>query len=381
MRIVGLMSGTSIDGIDAALVEVTGEGYNIGVSMIRAATYPYEAVLRSHLLQVCAGQPLSMEALSRLDDAVADAFAEAALAIADSDPVDLVASHGQTIYHRPPSAAQLGYSLQIGRGSRISIRTGWPTVSNFRVADIALGGQGAPLVPPVDACLLSHPQRYRCVQNLGGIGNVAYLPAWDRAQSSHFPEQIQGWDTGPANVLIDWAVTEFSDGVQTYDRGGRWAAQGQIHTNLVDQWLDHPFFSQPPPKSTGRELFGADYARQCWRTAQANGLSQADFLASLTELTAASIERGYRRFLPQLPDEVLLCGGGSQNAYLRKRLQTRLPETQLVTTSDVGLSADYKEAVAFAILGFWRWHRLPGNLPAVTGARSRCLLGEIALPQ
>ena len=377
MRIIGLMSGTSIDGIDAALVEVTGEAYDIEVNLIRGQTTAYSAGVRSQLLETCAGHPLSVEALVTLDDAVADTFAEAALALANGDAIDLIASHGQTIYHRPPANNALGYSLQIGRGARIAAQTGYPTVSNFRAADIALGGQGAPLVPPVDACLLSHTSRDRCIQNLGGIGNVAYLPAWNRRQQQQFPDQIQGWDTGPANVLIDWAVAEFSGGAQTYDEDGRWAAQGRIHSALVRQWLSHPFFSQVPPKSTGRELFGADYAQHCWQQAQAMGLTQADFLASLTEFTAASIEQGYRQFLPQLPDEVLLCGGGSHNRYLRQRLQNRLPEVTLTTTDQVGLHADYKEAIAFAVLGFWRWHGLPGNLPAVTGASAFCPLGEL----
>ncbi len=379
MRIIGLMSGTSIDGIDAALVEVTGTGYDFTVTLIRGQTVAYESGLRSQLLQTCAGHPLSVEALATLDDAVADAFAQAARDLADGETVDLIASHGQTVYHRPPQTGpagdELGYSLQIGRGARIAQRTGLPTISNFRAADIALGGQGAPLVPPVDACLLSHPSRDRCVQNLGGIGNVAYLPAWDR--QSPLPADIQGWDTGPANVLIDWAVGEFSDGAQTYDEDGAWAAQGKPDLELVAQWLAHPFFAQTPPKSTGRELFSVDYAQTCWQQAQAKHLSQADFLASLTELTTASIEQGYRQFLPRLPDEVLLCGGGSRNAYLRQRLQARLPEVAVTTTDQAGLHADYKEAIAFAVLGFWRWHGLPGNLPAVTGASRFCLLGEL----
>ncbi|MEO1589664.1 MAG: anhydro-N-acetylmuramic acid kinase [Cyanobacteria bacterium J06632_22] len=381
MRIIGLMSGTSLDGIDAALVNVIGTGYDIDVTLVRAKTVAYEEELRSQLLQICAGHPRSIETLATLDDAVADTFAQAALDLAQGESIDLIASHGQTVYHRPPTDEALGYSLQIGRGARIADRTRRPTVSNFRAADIALGGQGAPLVPPVDACLLSHRHHDRCVQNLGGIGNVAYLPAWDRQQQQHFPAAIQGWDTGPANVLIDWAVSDFSNGLHTYDDDGQWAAQGNAHLPLVQQWLSHPFFTQRPPKSTGRELFGADYARACWHQAQALDLSEADFLASLTEFTVASIEQGYRQFLPTLPQEVLLCGGGSRNGYLRQRLQARLPEMALLTTDQAGLHADYKEAIAFAVLGFWHWHGFPGNLPAVTGARALCPLGELNPPR
>ncbi|NEP17704.1 MAG: anhydro-N-acetylmuramic acid kinase [Leptolyngbya sp. SIO4C1] len=377
MKIVGLMSGTSVDGIDAALVEVSGQGYAIEVELLAAQTYPYPQPLRSQILSVCAGQPLSLAQLARLDDAIARVFAEAAQSLAGPRPT-LVASHGQTVYHRPPMPAQLGYTLQLGRGALIAEQTGLPTISNFRAADMALGGQGAPLVPPVDACLLSHPQRHRCVQNIGGIGNVAYLPAWER--TDQLPERAQGWDTGPGNVLIDWAVSEFTQGQQRYDANGRWAAQGKVCTALVEQWLAHPFFQLPPPKSTGRELFGADYAQQCWQQARAQALSQADFIATLSDFTAASIEQSYRRFLPQLPDEVLVGGGGSHNPYLLNRLRSRLPEVSVTTTDDAGLSADYKEAIAFAILGFWRWHQLPGNLPTATGAARACLLGEISLP-
>lgn len=379
MKIIGLMSGTSVDGIDAALVEVRGQGYNIDIELLAATTQRYPDELRSQILSVCGGHPLSIAQIAELDDAIAFSFADAAQGLIDRQPdgtIDLIASHGQTVYHRPP-ADTLGYSLQLGRGELIAQQTGLPTVSNFRAADIAYGGHGAPLVPPVDACLLSHPQRHRCVQNMGGIGNVAYLPAWDKVAALRLPDTIKGWDTGPANALIDWAVTQFTQGQQTYDIDGRWAAQGSVAWPLVEQWLRHPFFQQQPPKSTGRELFGADYAQHCWQMGQAYQLSQADFIATLTELTVASVEQSYRQFLPRLPDEILVCGGGSHNQTLLARLRARLPDIPLITTDDVGLSADYKEAIAFAVLGFWRYHQVHGNLPSATGATHPCLLGEL----
>lgn len=390
MKIIGLMSGTSVDGIDAALVEVSGQGYDIQVDLLTAATRGYSEDVRSHILSVCGGQPVSMAQLAELDDKIALAFASTAQTLMakhkaiedkaiEDKAIDLIASHGQTVYHRPP-ADTLGYSLQLGRGDLIAQQTGLPTVSNFRAADLAHEGQGAPLVPPVDACLLSHPQRHRCVQNIGGIGNVAYLPAWDKANRSGFPDGIKGWDTGPGNALIDWAVTQFTQGSHTYDVEGRWAAQGKADLALVEQWLQQPFFQQPPPKSTGRELFGAHYAEQCWQIAQAQRLSQADFIATLTELTAASIAQSYRQFLPQLPDEVLVGGGGSRNRTLLARLRAHLPNIPVLATDDTGLSADYKEAIAFAVLGFWRVHQTPGNLPSATGARRFCLLGDIHRP-
>ncbi|MEM9807913.1 MAG: anhydro-N-acetylmuramic acid kinase [Cyanobacteria bacterium P01_D01_bin.56] len=371
MKVIGLMSGTSVDGIDAALVDVSGTGYQVQVNVLATRTFNYPIELRDRILSVCSGQSLTMLEAAELDDATASSFANAAQQLA---PADLIASHGQTIYHRPPSETQLGYSWQLGRGELIAQLTQTPTISNFRQADIAAGGQGAPLVPPVDASLLSHPQHHRCVQNIGGIGNLTYLPPWDR--TGPMPAAIVGWDTGPGNALIDWAVASFSRGKLTYDDNGKWAAQGTPYEPLIKQWLAEPFFQQPPPKSTGRELFGADYGQRCWQQAQTANLREADFLATLTAFTAATIAHSYKQ-LPCLPDEVLLCGGGSRNGYLRSQLQNRIPQSKLLTTDDVGLDSDFKEAIAFAILGYWRWQQQPGNLVQVTGASQACLLGDI----
>lgn len=371
MKVIGLMSGTSVDGIDAALVEVRGEGYGIQIDLLATYTAHYPQNLRKAILAVCGDTPLTMAEIARMDDEIAIAFAQTANHLGKAD---LIASHGQTIYHRPPTTEKLGYSWQLGRGDLIASLTQTTTISDFRTTDIALGGQGAPLVCPVDASLLSHTQNHRCVQNIGGIGNLTYLPPWERTGNP--PQGIVGWDTGPGNSLIDWAVYIFSKGELTYDHNGNWAAQGTPCEQLIDQWLSHAFFQQPPPKSTGRELFGADYGQKCWQDAQALDLSQADFLATLTVFTAATIADSYKH-LPHLPDEVLLCGGGSQNGYLRAQLQARLPEVTLLTTDDVGLDSGFKEAIAFAILGYWRWHQHPGNLPTVTGASHSCLLGHI----
>ncbi len=371
MKVIGLISGTSVDGIDAALVEVTGREYDVQIDLLATHTVDYPVALRDRILAVCSGESLTMAEVAQMDDEVAIAFAHAANQLGKAD---LIASHGQTIYHRPPTAAHLGYSWQLGRGALIADLTQTATICNFRDADIAAGGQGAPLVSPVDVSLLSHPQRHRCVQNIGGISNLTYLPPWNKTGTP--PAGIVGWDTGPGNALIDWAVSVFSHGRLTYDHDGTWAAQGTPYQQLIDQWLMQPFFQQPPPKSTGRELFGIDYGQRCWQEAQTLGLSQADFLATLTAFTAATVAAGYQQ-LPHLPDEVLLCGGGSQNRYLRSQLQAKLPDINFLTTDDVGLDSSFKEAIAFAILGYWRWHQHPGNLPEVTGARRTCLLGNI----
>ena len=254
--------------------------------------------------------------------------------------------------------------------------TGIKTVSNFRVADIAAGGEAAPLVPKVDAYLLSSPTQHRCIQNIGGIGNVAYLPA----RQGNWIEKVCGWDTGPGNALLDLAVQHFTDGRQTYDKDGSWAASGVPCDALVEQWLSQDFFQIPPPKSTGRELFGLDYLNQCLADSSAYNLTPADIVATLTELTVSSIVDSYRRFLPQMPEMVLLCGGGSRNLYLKQRLQTLLESVPVLTTDEAGVSADFKEAIAFAVLAHWRELGIPGNLPQVTGARAAMLLGDVHSP-
>lgn len=373
MFVIGLISGTSVDGIDVALVEIQGTQSDLHVEFIAGITYPYPPELRSQILQLCGGDRLSMAEFTVLDDAIATVFAQAAIEIQKKyQSAELIGSHGQTVYHRPPQDSQLGYSLQLGRGALITHLTGITTVSNFRVADIAAGGHGAPLVPIVDQFLLGHPQSHRCVQNLGGIGNVTYLPP-----ASSQPPSILGWDTGPANTLLDLAVQRFSGGRQTYDQDGAWASTGTPCFPLVEQWLQQPFFHEPPPKSTGRELFGQEYLQQCLGDAEPYDLSPADLLATLTELTAASIHQSYTQFLPQLPDQILLCGGGSHNRYLKQRLQTLFDPIPVGSTSEWGLNADFKEAIAFAVLAYWRLLGIPGNLPSVTGAKSAVLLGEI----
>jgi anhydro-N-acetylmuramic acid kinase len=406
-RVIGLMSGTSVDGIDAALVDIEGRQTDLTVTLIAAETYDYPDRLRQKILSVCAGEALSMAQLADLDDEIARCFAEAALAIQEesgqsqpgqsqpgqsqpgqSQPgqstATLIGSHGQTVFHRPPTqsiAGDLGYSLQLGRGATIAKLTGLTTIANFRAADIAAGGQGAPLVPLVDAYLLGDEGRSTVVQNIGGIGNLTYIPP--RSPSPEAPDwlgQVRGWDTGPGNSLIDIAVQRRSAGKLAYDADGAWAARGTPDRDLVDLWLRHPYFQQSPPKSTGRELFG--WAAYPQYEQEAQHLSDADFIASLTEFTAASIALNCLQFLPQLPDRLLLCGGGARNGTLWQRLALRLPQTTIQSTTDLGLDADAKEAIAFAVLAHWRSLDLPGNLPAVTGARSAVGLGEVyhALP-
>lgn len=378
--VIGLISGTSVDGIDAVLVNITAVDTDLTVELLAGETIPYPEDLRSHILAVAAGASISMPQLAELDEAIAFEFAQAALKInADYDQAELIGSHGQTVYHRPPqkiNKLQLGYSIQLGRGASIAQLTGIPTVSNFRVADLAAGGQGAPLVSKVDAYLLSDKKSDRCIQNLGGIGNLTYLPARDKF-SQAWCDRVIGWDTGPANCLLDLAVEKLSGGSQSYDQDGALAGSGTPCQELVAKWLQQEFFQQQPPKSTGRELFGRDYLENCLADAESYDLNHRDILATLTELTAASINHSYRNFLPKLPEQVLLCGGGSHNLYLKERLTKLLETVEVLTTAEVGLNTDFKEAIAFAVLAYWRSVGIPGNLPQVTGANAAVLLGEI----
>ena len=385
-RVIGLISGTSVDGIDAALAEISGTELDLKIELLAGETYPYPPELREKILAVCANSAISMAELAELDDAIAQAFAQAAQNIQTNHPkAELIGSHGQTVYHRPPKTPEnqtsLGYSLQLGRGEVIAQLTGINTISNFRVADIACGGQGAPLVSRVDAFLLSHPTEHRCIQNIGGIGNVTYLPP--RSQENWL-KAVCGWDTGPGNSLLDLAVQYLTDGSKTYDKNGEWAAKGTPCIPLIARWLQHPFFQEPPPKSTGRELFGVDYLQNCLADIKEYELTSGDFLATLTELTVASIVQSYNKFLPKMPNRVLICGGGSRNLYLKKRLEINLnpnSETKIpvLTTDEVGMSADYKEAIAFAVLAYWRNRQIPGNLTQVTGAHKEVTLGNIHL--
>ncbi|OYQ63781.1 anhydro-N-acetylmuramic acid kinase [Pseudanabaena sp. SR411] len=373
---IGLISGTSVDGIDAALVEIIDRNGKLETNLIAGYTYPYSDDLRTEILAVCAGAPRSLQQICELDDLIAESFAQAAITIMEKGDrlPDLIASHGQTVFHRPPVTPQdgktgLGYSVQLGRGAVIAELTGIKTVSDFRVADIEAGGHAAPLVPMLDILLLSHPTKYRVCQNIGGISNLTYLPP----KALEHPEQVFGFDNGAGNVLIDMTAQKLF-GV-SFDADGAIARQGQPDLLLIDKWLKQEFFVTAPPKSTGRELFSPEYLDKC--LAECGGLSDRDIMATLTEFTARAIAKSYRDFLPVFPDEVLIGGGGGHNGYLMERLQDLVKPAIVMRTNDCGIDSDSKEAIAFALLGYLRLKERYGNLPSVTGAKRSVLLGKI----
>jgi anhydro-N-acetylmuramic acid kinase len=372
---IGLISGTSVDGIDAALVKILETEDSFKLELLAGETIAYDPALRAEILAVCAEQPRTVAQICQLDDAIASAFAAAALKIAQNSQIqpDFIASHGQTVFHRPPliigDRPQLGHSVQLGRGAVIANLTGIKTASDFRTADIEAGGHGAPMVSMLDWLLLKHPTQVTCVQNIGGISNVTYLPAnADR-------NAVFGWDNGPGNVLVDMATQKLFG--QTYDRGGQFAARGTADPELVADWLKQDYFEIPPPKSTGRELFSPAYLEQCLADCDREQLSSHDILATLTEFTAVAIAQSYQKFLPKFPDRVLICGGGSRNNYLCQRLKHHLAPAEVTDTTAAGVNADFKEAIAFAVLGYLKLQNRPGNLHRVTGASHPVVLGRV----
>jgi N-acetylmuramic acid 6-phosphate etherase len=374
MIVIGLMSGTSVDGIDAAVVEIEGTPPQLRWRLLAHRTVPYTAAMQAEILACCDQATATIERICALNAALGRAFAQAALlASADAglaiEQVDLIGSHGQTIWHIP--AGEQASTLQIGEAAYIAELCGVPVVSNFRPRDMAAGGQGAPLVPAVDALLLSEPGVCVAAQNIGGIANVTFLPAEPGAG------QVLAFDTGPGNMLIDDAVRRLSGGRLMYDTGGALALSGRISGALLEELLDEPFLQQPPPRTTGRELFGAGYGLRIAARARELGLADADLVATLTAFTAHSIADAYRRFLPRMPERVLVSGGGAHNLALMGMLRDLLAPAEVQTSAAAGLPPDAKEAIAFAVLAYESWHGRPGNLPAATGARQPVILGSI----
>jgi len=378
--VIGLMSGTSCDGIDAALVSIRGHGLPTRVELRACATFAYPAPVRRLIAQVSSRREARVDRICRANFLLGELFAEAAIAIARQartplSRVDLIGSHGQTIHHLPKAASvggrRVASTLQIGEPSVIAERTGVTTVADFRPRDMACGGQGAPLVPYVDWLLFRHRTRGRLILNIGGIANVTCLPPACQ------PDQVVAFDTGPGNMLLDALAKRLTKGRQSFDRNGAIALRGSVCGGLLRRLLRHPYLREPPPKSTGRERFGAAFVASFLR--QARGLSAADILGTAAAFTAESIQRAFTRFLQPLGPiaEVIASGGGCHNQALMLRLREAFAPVPIRVSDEFGIPVDAKEAIAFAILAHETMAGRPGNLPSATGARRPAVLGKI----
>ncbi|MFM8471002.1 MAG: anhydro-N-acetylmuramic acid kinase [Limisphaerales bacterium] len=366
---LGIMSGTSLDGVDSALCDVSADG----VKLLELWGRNFPKALRSRLQLAARGEARSWE-LAQLHHDLGRFYTTVAQGHPAGRRAQLVGLHGQTVFHHPhrtrPATLQLGEPAYLAEALRV------PVVSNFRAADLAAGGQGAPLATLFHQHVFARRGEHVCVNNLGGISNVTSLD-WRRGAQP----RVLAFDTGPANVLIDLALQHLTEGENRYDREGRCASHGQAHEGCLRRWLRHPFFRAAPPKSTGREEFGERFFARVLAAVEAGELYIMLMPVTLTEFTARSIALNYRLHLPAPPDRVILCGGGTFNltlcAAIRRELITLNPRIVVSRSGDLGWPAQAIEAAAFALLAWRRWHGLPGNLPATTGVRRAGLCGQI----
>lgn len=378
---IGLMSGTSMDGVDAALVKICGTGTDTEVHPQYNVHLPFSHETRRKIKDVCSVDSSNIQLICEMNFLLGEKFADAAIQLMEKDgrslnEVDFVSSHGQTVYHLPPNSEEghISSTLQIGDISVIAQRTGRPVVGDFRPADMAVGGQGAPLIPYADYLLFHSENKGRAIQNIGGIGNVTFLPLGGDS------EQVIAYDTGPGNMIIDQVVESLTDGEKTYDQDGDMGGKGKVDKELVKQWLQDPYFSINPPKSTGREKFGKQYAVRLMNDAA--HLSINNLIATVTAFTAHSIVDSYERFiLPEHKiDEIILGGGGSHNRTLIRMIERLLPGVKVMTHEDYDIDGDFKEAIAFVIIANEFMQGSVNTLPSATGASRPVTMGKLALP-
>ena len=385
--VIGLMSGTSVDGIDAAIVEVTGYGLETEVDLIAFETFPFPSGVPQRILALCHPDTGRVDDICEMNFYIGHLFGEAVKHILQKSgmrarDIDLIGSHGQTIHHLPKDAntacnvSRYPSTLQIGEPAVIAHETGIPTIADFRVADMAAGGQGAPLVSYPDYLLFHNTEKTVGLLNIGGISNLTVLPVNGAFDS------VCAADTGPGNMCIDAVVSEITEGAERYDKNGTRAAQGIAHHPLVNEWLEHPFFQLSPPKTTGREMFGHTYAMACLANCREHKLPDNDCIATLTELTVQTIADYIKQFITgQNPiDTLYVSGGGVHNQTIMRRLNELLANTGVEPVDNSGISADAKEAIAFAILANETLHGNAGNLPSATGASVRKILGKFVCP-
>jgi anhydro-N-acetylmuramic acid kinase len=377
MRIAGIMSGTSLDGIDVAIIDITGSGFKAKINVLTSHSVPYPRQIREALLAVSNTSTQTGD-ISRLNFLLGELYVEALEETAERgqiplNTIKLIGCHGQTIFHEGQGAQYLGKKVastfQIGESSVISERTGIDVISNFRERDVAAGGKGAPLVPYLDYLLIRHRGRGRVAINIGGIANLTAIPP------NTSSDRVIAFDTGPGNMVIDQLVSRITQGGQTYDRDGAIAASGMLDPKLLAKLLRDKYFRAKPPKTAGREQYGAEFVTKLLDTE----LSSEDLIATATALTAESIALGVRNFvMPDMRvDEVFVSGGGTHNPTLMRMLQKAMGPIPVKESSEVGLDVDAKEAIAFAVMAYETAHQRPSNVPMATGARRSVVLGKL----
>jgi anhydro-N-acetylmuramic acid kinase len=383
MLALGMMSGTSADGIDVALAHISGAPPNLNAKLLAHTSVKFPPALRKAILRIAEQHPITAGALSQLNFRLGELFADAALAACrkfrvSPRRVSLIGSHGQTIFHQGKSTNYLGRpvasTLQIGEPAIIAARTGITTVGDFRPADIALGGQGAPLVPYVDYLLYRHSKLGRVSLNLGGIANITVLP---RAAK---PQQVFAFDTGPANMLIDALVSRFTRGRLRFDKNASLASQGRSLPSLLDDLLRDAYLRMAPPKSTGREYYGHAYLKKLFVLGRRYRAKPNDLIRAATIFTALSVVDALNRFVtPQTKiHQLIVSGGGAHNPLILAQLSAALPGIEVLPSSRLGIPEGAKEAFAFALLAYETFHQRPSNLPSATGARGPVILGKIS---
>lgn len=373
---VGLISGTSLDGIDVAVCGIDGHAQEAKVELLAFDTVAYPDAVRAELLKLYEDQTNAVARLCALNVVIGEQFATAAIDVLaragiDGDLVDIIGSHGQTVWHQPEAdpedALIVPSTLQIGEASVIAAKIGAPVIADFRVADMAVGGQGAPLAPYLDWAIFSDPMLGRAVQNIGGIGNVTWLSAGGAV------DDVIAFDTGPGNMLIDALVTRLTQGEQTFDANGAIGMNGEIDYDLLSQLMADPYLNETPPKTTGREYYGSAMVDEILR----DRMLTPDVIATATAFTAHSIADAYQRWLPQMPDEVYVNGGGARNPLLMRMLADALDGIPVRATDELDVNADAKEAMAFALMAHDSLAGLPTNIPGATGADRAVSLGKL----
>ena len=375
--VVGLMSGTSADGIDAVLTRITGSGLTTKVEQLGFCFQPFDTATRQAILDICGGNSGGTREVCLLGTHLGKLYAQAVrelLKTTGVEKIDLIGNHGQTVYHIPEDTLYLGTTirgtLQIGDPSYLAEEFGCPVVSDFRIRDMAAGGLGAPLVPYTEFLLYRSETEDVALQNIGGIGNVTLLPAGCTL------DEVTAFATGPGNMVMDALVSKLTGGKLSYDDGGKLAASGKVIPELLAWMLEDPYLAKQPPKTTGREYFGKDYVEKLLAFGD---YPLVDILTTATRFTAETIALSLRRFAPRLPARLVVGGGGSRNPTLLKFLQETLPEVKVQIQEDLGLDSDAKEAVAFAILASEALFGICNNAPSATGAKHGVVMGRINL--